>query len=421
MTNHRPVSAKDAAAHEGVQWRRRLAARRLPLSTLILLLCVACPGAQADIYRYQDAQGGWHFTDSPPAGSGADMILDITETTKKKKTRTSFSEDLATQLEETFAPTTPIAEATLAVVTVRSGSGEGSGFFCSEDGYILTNRHVVRPSETPQFQEREDTAKGQEEELQSLEANLQEGRGQLRLMEKDLEGYDRVIEGAKDDNTRTWAQSAHKRLAQHYRTEKDKVGAMSESLRSIKRDLRKTRRDLNWTRNSEAVTSTFDVIVKGGGEHKASLVATSLEHDLALLKIDGYRTPFLPFDETAPLPQGIRVYAIGNPLGMQDSVTSGVVTQITAEHIVTDAQILPGNSGGPLITESGEVIGINVAKNVAAGNSMYSAGFGKAIPISVAQQEFPDAFDSTSAEVPSALGQQFPVSTQEDTEGVYWD
>jgi S1-C subfamily serine protease len=83
------------------------------------------------------------------------------------------------------------------------------------------------------------------------------------------------------------------------------------------------------------------------------------------------------------------VFAIGNSLGMQDTVTSGVVTRITPDYLLTDAQILPGNSGGPLIRESGEVIGINVSRKVPTGTSKYAVGFSKVIPIAQAIRAFP--------------------------------
>ena len=140
----------------------------------------------------------------------------------------------------------------------------------------------------------------------------------------------------------------------------------------------------------------------------ASLVEVTDDQDLALLKLDGYRTPYLRLDSSQPLSQGIRVYAIGNPLGMQDAVTSGVVTQVTPEYLLTDTQVLPGSSGGPLIRESGEAIGINVARKVAAGASKYTAGFGKVIPISLAIQAFPNVLTSITTEGYEAAPTAYP-------------
>ena len=94
--------------------------------------------AGAEIYRYQDAQGGWHFTDDPPPGVEAEQVLDITETAKPMARESSI--DLAAQLQGNYDPITPIPRATLAVFTVKSAVGQPSGFFCSKEGHILTNR-----------------------------------------------------------------------------------------------------------------------------------------------------------------------------------------------------------------------------------------------------------------------------------------
>ena len=70
-------------------------------------------------------------------------------------------------------------------------------------------------------------------------------------------------------------------------------------------------------------------------------------------------------------------------------ITSGIISQISPTHIVTDAQVLPGNSGGPLINEEGKVVGINSTK-WRAGYPVGSAGFGGAIPIQLVYDEFAD-------------------------------
>lgn len=357
--------------------------------------CTWAAQAEADIYRYQDEHGGWHFTDDPPPGVSADRILDITETAKPRATEATV--DLTSQLGGAFDPITPIARATLAVVTVKSTVGEASGFFCSDDGYILTNRHVVRPAENGELDERDDTLKGKEGDLRVLEEQLKSAQDQLGLMEKDLAGYQRVLERATDDASRQWAQDAYDRLSQRYQSEREKVRTLAGDLREIKKNLRQFRRDLDWGRSSSAVATSFDIVLKDGTELVAELVETSTDQDLALLKIDGVRTPYLRLDNAVTLTQGQRVFAVGNPLGRQDSVTSGVITQITAEHIYSDAQIPPGNSGGPLITDSGALIGINVASSVATGESPYAAGFGRSIPVQAALRAFGDLLPAARA------------------------
>jgi S1-C subfamily serine protease len=251
------------------------------------LLCFLWPLLlTAQIYRYQDEHGGWHFTDEPPQDYESSVVPDI-PTYRSSTGDRALANDLEARLQSAYEPLTPVAYATLAIVSIRTNTGEGSGFFCSNQGHILTVKHVVYP---------------------------------------------------------------------------DPDGILS---------------------------GLFDIIVKDGTKLAANLVKVSDSLDLALLKLEGHRTPSLRLDPSQSFSQGTRVFAIGNSLGMQDTVTSGVVTQITPDYLLTDAQILPGNSGGPLIRESGEVIGINVSRKVPAGTSKYAVGFSKVIPIAQAIRAFP--------------------------------
>ena len=85
--------------------------------------------------------------------------------------------------------------------------------------------------------------------------------------------------------------------------------------------------------------------------------------------------------------QGHEVFAIGSPLGNTDYMTSGIITSLKRDQIVIDAQILPGNSGVPLINSQGLVIGINIWKLV-ANDSKGLDGFGVAIAADRLLSEF---------------------------------
>lgn len=385
---------------------------RIHLSVVLAALFCNLPAvALGDIFRYQDERGNWHFTDDPPERYESSVVLGITKS-KSAPQPSAPTDDLADRLRSAFDPITPIAYATLAVVSIKTATGEASGFFCSEQGHILTNKHVVRPDAADTDDGRKESIQDQSEQLSTLTKSLDQARGQLQLMEKDLKGYADLIESAREDDTRSWAKDAHQRLSLRYRAERGRTATMDRDVRGLKSELRSSKRKLSYQHNYAAAKERFDVVLKDGTELIASLVETSNTQDLALLKLDGYRTPFLKLASAGSLSQGIRVFALGNPLGLQDMVTSGVVTQIAPGHLLTDAQILPGSSGGPLILESGEVIGINVSRRVAAGTSKYSAGFGKAIPSILALQEFPDAIASSGNE-PSIPGQaQIPDSDQ---------
>lgn len=115
----------------------------------------------------------------------------------------------------------------------------------------------------------------------------------------------------------------------------------------------------------------------------ANLISLSKKHDLALLKVEHHRTEFLQAGETPQ--QGQSVYAIGSPLGIRDIITSGILSRVEDDVLITDSQLLPGNSGGPLINAAGQVLGINTAK---AAKSAHNDGLGLAIPYDLAMEEF---------------------------------
>ncbi|GAB6888088.1 DegQ family serine endoprotease [Desulfothermus okinawensis JCM 13304] len=132
------------------------------------------------------------------------------------------------------------------------------------------------------------------------------------------------------------------------------------------------------------------VILKGGKKSfKATVVGTDPETDLALLKIDAKeKLPYLHFGDSDKMRPGDWVIAIGNPFGLDHTVTAGIISAkgrvIGAgpydNFLQTDASINPGNSGGPLLNLKGEVIGINTAI-VASGQ-----GIGFAIPSNMAKE-----------------------------------
>lgn len=133
--------------------------------------------------------------------------------------------------------------------------------------------------------------------------------------------------------------------------------------------------------------------------YSAALVGASPEHDLAVLKID------VPFDNPPPVPIGTSadlavgqtVLAIGNPFGLDYTLTTGVVSALnrTIDNgrggvidnlIQTDAAINPGNSGGPLIDSAGRLIGINTA--IYSPSGAY-AGIGFAVPVDTVNKVVP--------------------------------
>ncbi|MDX1920994.1 MAG: trypsin-like peptidase domain-containing protein [Candidatus Caenarcaniphilales bacterium] len=127
-------------------------------------------------------------------------------------------------------------------------------------------------------------------------------------------------------------------------------------------------------------------------EYEAKLVAMDSKTDLALLKIEAYNLPYVPFADSDAVEIGDVVLAIGNPFGIGQTVTMGIVSATKRENlglvdyedfIQTDAAINPGNSGGALIDSKGNLIGINTAIFSKSGGYQ---GIGFAVPSKLAKK-----------------------------------
>ncbi len=160
-----------------------------------------------------------------------------------------------------------------------------------------------------------------------------------------------------------------------------------------------------------------------GRDYRAGLVGASPQHDIAVLKIGvGFkRPPAVPIGTSSDLKVGQKVYAIGNPFGLDWTLTIGIVSALdrslggengnVIEHLIqTDAAINPGNSGGPLLDSSGRLIGINTAIYSPSGAS---AGIGFAVPVDTIMRVVPQIIKngkyispSLGIEVHDALNQR---------------
>lgn len=141
---------------------------------------------------------------------------------------------------------------------------------------------------------------------------------------------------------------------------------------------------------------SIEVVLSDGRKAVAKVLGTDPETDLAVLDIDLPNLPVMTLDLKNPLHIGDSVLAIGNPFGVGQTVTSGIVSALgrsdlglsTFENFIqTDAAINPGNSGGALVNVHGELVGINTAIYSRSGGSM---GIGFAIPVSLVQQVLVD-------------------------------
>nr|WP_242839769.1 trypsin-like peptidase domain-containing protein [Syntrophorhabdus aromaticivorans] len=152
--------------------------------------------------------------------------------------------------------------------------------------------------------------------------------------------------------------------------------------------------------NYHVIEDASEALVKlsDGRDYKAALVGASPAHDLAVLKIgvDFKRPPPIPLGTSHDLKVGQKVFAIGNPFGLDWSLTTGIVSALdrslegndaVIEHLIqTDAAINPGNSGGPLLDSAGRLIGVSTA--IYSPSGAY-AGVGFAVPADTVNRVVP--------------------------------
>jgi serine protease Do len=139
--------------------------------------------------------------------------------------------------------------------------------------------------------------------------------------------------------------------------------------------------------NNHVVDGATDIRVKlaDGRELTGKVVGGDAKTDLALLKVEATGLPVVPLGDSEKLEVGEPVMAVGNPFGLDQTVTTGIVSATGRaigagpydDFIQTDASINPGNSGGPLVNTRGEVVGVNTAIASGSGGSV---GIGFAIP-----------------------------------------
>ncbi len=167
--------------------------------------------------------------------------------------------------------------------------------------------------------------------------------------------------------------------------------------------------------NHHVIAGAAEAFVRltDGRAYRAALVGSSPAHDLAVLRIGvgAFRPAPLPIGTSADLRVGQKVFAIGNPFGLDWTLTTGIVSALgrdlasdsgmpIRDLIQTDAAINPGNSGGPLLDSAGRLIGVNTAIVSPSGAS---AGIGFAVPVDAVNRVVPRLI-ATGRYVRAALG-----------------
>jgi S1-C subfamily serine protease len=176
--------------------------------------------------------------------------------------------------------------------------------------------------------------------------------------------------------------------------------------------------------------STIAVRLASGEAVRASIVGVAPNYDLAVIRLSGVRTmpPPIAVGSSADLKVGQAAFAIGNPFGLDQSLTTGIISALKrrlptsggreiSNVIQTDAAINPGNSGGPLLDSAGRLIGVNTAIFSPSGSN---AGIGFAIPVDVVNRVVPELIRNGRVPTPGIgiVAASEAVATRLGVEGV---
>ena len=260
-----------------------------------------------------------------------------------------------------------VEAARTATVFIRTSWGSGSGFIIDAACDVVTNRHVVETDAT-----RVTASIDHNPDIQSRIIATQQ-RLQSAIYAAQL--HRRVIANQPGDNLERIQLD-------------DQIRQMQQALATLPKQV-----DADFaTRVNDADHNGFSVSLLDGRHFDGLHARLAANTDLAVFQLPANDCPFIASARNAALHVGQRVYTIGNPSGLEYTVTSGVVSGLRElegqTYLQTDAPINPGNSGGPLITEDGRVIGINsrVMRGV--------QGIGFAIPIDAVYAAFPEVAPS---------------------------
>jgi len=355
------------------------------MSLLLFCLLLISKTTEAEIYIYKDASGNAVITDSPP---GNVENVEVMKTQSNRPSSSSGLRDIEKNLTEKYRPKSDIEKATLSTVTIKTSIGLGSGFFINGDGYILTNKHVLRVDEA-QIKKADEVFTQVDNKIEDAEAIIAEQEKKIRQMKNDLDDFKASVDRMTNPDAQTIAMQNYRNQTVQYDLYEAQLKRQKNEFEENKAKYQQGKKGFVNTARTAEYDRRFVILLKDKTELEANLISISKEQDLALLKIDRCRSPYLQSVLTNQISQGMKVYAIGSPLGFGDSVSSGVLSGFDANYIRTDARIYPGNSGGPLTTVDGKVIGINTM--ILRPDKF--GGLGAAIPVTKALQEFKKYLD----------------------------
>ena len=352
------------------QLHARDLAREAPRSSGIGLgaLLFTAVASAALVYGYM--HGRRERPMSAPAASASPLAhaeappseVEVTPSPEAAGTRAG-QPGLAGQLARTAPPRNAIESARNATVQIKTGWGFGSGFIIDASCHVVTNRHVVDTDGARVAKEVLGNS-GVQQRLNASEQQLRVNLARALQMRRALVGQ---------PGTNLQIVDLDNRIAQMQALLADIPG--------------RVRGDIS-EKVEKSGRSGFVVKLVDGTQFDSLHAQLADGRDLAVFQLPAENCPHIPAGDSRGLMQGERLYTVGNPQGLAYTVTSGIFSGNRgngAQRLLqTDAPINQGNSGGPLITEAGQVVGINTMVMNGA------QGIGFAIPIEAVYEEFPD-------------------------------
>lgn len=318
---------------------------------IILVIVVAASTYYFTGYRQQEKVN--QIGDIPPVNSKVPVVAQ--QKPQKAVTQSQVSPKPAMNRQSA------IERARNATVSIETPWGTGSGFFINKN-YIVTNRHVV------EFDEKK---------LADFKRSIETSRRLIKLEQQKISEMKRTFRQMRKGPSRS-------QLGIIISSREEELKRVLPQLEEGERRLAKLDRKVR--------PSDIKIVLNDGSEHFANYLLVSETSDLALMSLyAGDWTYIERPPRNAVLQQGDKVYTIGSPVGLRNTVTAGIFSgyrQQVADgqlYLQTDAAINPGNSGGPLIDELGFARGVNtmILRN--------TEGIGFAIPIAKVFEEFGSA------------------------------
>ena len=216
-----------------------------------MLVLILSGFGYAAIYKYKDENGVWRFTDVPVTEEQAAERIG-----KSSNAAMPASRNLAQQLLEKKKPKNNIEKATMATVGIQTPAGFGSGFFVTGDGYIITNKHVLKGSEQ-EIRETENDYRDAEAEIKKAEQFIQEKEAEIADAELKLEIFKASLGEAEDHNVRWAGEEKYHILRYEIEKWKGEVNRARNKLADLKKSLNESEEEFHFNVNNADIGQSF--------------------------------------------------------------------------------------------------------------------------------------------------------------------